>query len=287
MLVKGMSNAGLHDLYYLSMVSSWVAFYAGVAALFTVLNLLFALLYLAQPDCIAAVSPPGFWGAFFFSVETLTTVGYGQMHPATLYAHSVSSLESFVGIMSTALITGLTFARFSRPRARNEASSNPVIGLYDGQRSLMLRAANARKSTIVEATAQLYLLIRQQSGEGLAMRRLLDLPLLRDVHPIFFLSWTLIHPIDENSPLWGHTAQSLEEIGAEFILTISGSDESTTQDLRSRHHYSHKDLRWDHVFEDMLQVDAQGREHIDYARLHLTRPQAPSASPAAKTRAAH
>ena len=138
---------------------------------------------------------------------------------------------------------------------------------------LMVRAANARKSMITHASARLYLLIHQRSAEGQAMRRLLDLKLVREVHPMFFLSWTLLHPIDAHSPLWGHDAASLAEHKAELILTISGSDEITMQDLHSRHMYSHQDIRWNHVFEDMLQVDAQGREHVNYERLHSTRAQ--------------
>jgi len=270
-LVKGMAVSGLQDLYFLSMTSSWREFYGSVAALFVLLNMLFATLYMLIPDGITNLSPAGFWGAFFFSVETLATVGYGDMHPAVPATHALATVEVFTGMMSTAVITGLTFARFARPRARIIASRSMVICKYEGRTVLMLRAANARKSLIVQASAQLYLLMQQRSAEGIALRRLHDLQLVRSVHPMFFLSWTLMHTIDESSPLYGHSAESLAVHGAELILTIVGSDEITTQELRSRHHYTHQEIRWNHVFEDILSVDEEGREHVDYERLHLTR----------------
>lgn len=273
LLVRGLADSGLQDLYFRSMTSSWLRFYCSIAALFVVLNSGFAVLYLLQPGSIANAAPDGFWGAFFFSVETLATVGYGDMHPATLYAHLLATLEIFTGMMGIAVFTGLTFARFSRPRARIIASRALVICQYEGQTTLMLRAANARRSMLTHASARLYLLLHQRSEEGQTMRRLHDLKLVREVHPMFFLSWTLLHRIDQDSPLWGHDAQSLARHRAELILTISGSDEITAQDLHSRHLYSHQDLRWNHVFEDMLQTDAEGREHVNYQCLDATRAQ--------------
>ena len=281
--IKGMAPGGLHDLYTLSLTSSWLAFYASVAALFLALNLFFAALYNAVPGGIANQSPDGFWGAFFFSVETLATVGYGDMHPATVWAHCLATLEIFIGMTSIAVATGLTFARFSKPRARIIASRHPVICQYNGQPTLMLRAVNARKSMLVQASAQLYFLQEERSPEGHQLRRLHDLHLMREVHPMFFLSWTLIHVIDAHSPLFGLTADQLTQRRASLILTISGSDEITTQEMRSRHIYTADAIRWGHVFEDMLQLDAGGNEHIDYEHVHSTRAQVipPAAVPAA------
>lgn len=271
LFVRGLAAPSFHDIYYWCMTMTWPWFYGAVAALFGLINLVFATLYWLQPGCIANMAPADFWGAFFFSVETLATVGYGDMHPATVYAHVVATMEIFIGMMSIALITGLTFARFSRPRARIMASRHPVINTYNGQSVLMIRAANARKSMIVQANAQLYVLMAEESPEGHKLRRLLDLKLLREVHPMFFLSWTLIHVIDEHSPLWGHDADSLLDAGASLVLTIEGHDEVTMQDLRSRHLYKAQDIRWNHVFQDMLTIDATGREIVDYERLHDTK----------------
>ena len=272
--VKGMAVGGLHDVYSLSMTCNWLQFYSAIAGLFMLINLFFATLFSSLPGAIANQSPSGFWGAFFFSVETLATVGYGDMHPASNTAHWLATLEIFTGMTSIAVVTGLTFARFSRPRARIIASSNPVICSYEGTPTLMLRAVNGRRSTLEQASAKLYVLMQTRSSEGVELRRLLDLNLVRDIHPMFALSWTLMHVINESSPLFGMNAADLAACNADFILTISGSDEVTTQELRTRHIYRHHDLRWNHIFEDMLRTDADGREHIDYAHVHRIRPQA-------------
>ena len=270
--VKGMASGGLHDVYSHSMTCNWWQFYSAIAGLFMLINLLFAALFNGLPGAIANQSPTGFWGAFFFSVETLATVGYGDMHPASSTAHWLATLEIFIGMSSIAVVTGLTFARFTRPRARIIASNNLVVCDYEGVPTLMLRAVNGRRSMLEQASAQLYVLMQKRSAEGLELRRLLDLPLVRNVHPMFALSWTLMHVINESSPLFGMNAADLAACNADFILTISGSDEVTTQELRTRHIYRHSDMRWNHRFEDMLQIDADGREHIDYAHVHSVRP---------------
>jgi len=272
LLVRGLAAPGLHDIYHLSMTISWPQFYAWVAGLFMLLNLVFAALYDMAPGAISNLSPVGYWGAFFFSVETLATVGYADMHPATNYGHTIATLEVFIGMMSVAMITGLTFARFSRPRAKIVASRHAVINQFNGQKVLMIRAANARKSMIVQAFAKLHIMLMEQSPEGHRMRRLYDLKLVREEHPMFFLSWTLIHVIDDTSPLQGHDAESLLQSGAGLVLTVSGVDEVTTQDLSSRHIFAATDILWQHVFEDMLHVDAKGLEVVDYDRLDATRP---------------
>jgi inward rectifier potassium channel len=276
MWVKGLSSAGLHDMYHLSMTMSWPWFYGAVASFFVLVNLLFASLYALVPGSVANLAAGDFAGAFFFSVETLATVGYGDWHPASTYGHVLATTEIFVGMMIVALTTGLTFARFARPRVRIIASRNPVVNRYHGQMALMIRAANARKSMIVQASANLYVLLAERSPEGHNMRRLLDLKLLRRESPMFLLSWTLIHVIDESSPLWGHDADSLSKLAASLVLTINGHDEVTLQDMRSRHLYSVKDIRWNHRYRDMLSVDESGREFVDYEQLDATEPVAGS-----------
>ncbi len=270
-LVRGLSGAGALDLYHLSMTVSWPVFYAAMAGAFVLLNLIFAALYSLWPGCITNLSPEGFFGALFFSVETLATVGYGDMHPANLYAHIVASVEIFIGMMSIALMTGITFARFALPRSRIIASRHAVVAPYNGQPTLMVRAANARKSMIVQAYARMHLTRLERSSEGLSMRRLYDLKLLREEHPMFFLSWTLMHVIDENSPLWGVSAAQLSEQGASLVVTLTGSDEVTQQEARSRHIYNADEIRWNHDFQDMLDKDSLGRDVVDYERIHGTR----------------
>lgn len=271
--MRGLASMGLRDIYYLSMTTNWGWFYAGVFLIYLVLNTIFASLYWLEPGGIANLTPEGWWGDFFFSVETLSTVGYGDMHPVAVYTHLVAMVEAVVSIISIALITGLTFARFSRPRAQIVVAQNPVVCRYNGKLALMIRCANARRSTIAQASAKLYVLLPQKSMEGQQMRRFFALNLERNENPLFFLSWTLIHMIDESSPLWGMDEQALTEQATNLILTLQGYDEITAQDMYSRHIYSAADVRWGYEFEDMLNIDDQGREFVDYAHIHKIRKQ--------------
>ncbi|QEL56661.1 ion channel [Chromobacterium paludis] len=263
------------DLYHYCMTISWPRFYLFIAAAFIALNVLFAGLYQLQPNGIANQFPQGFLGAFFFSVETLATVGYGDMHPQTLYSHWISMLEIFIGMMSIALITGVTFARFSRPRARIVFTNHPVVRSLNGEQVLMLRAANARSNVIIDASARLRLLRHERSADGAVFRKLLDLQLTRDQHPMFLLGWTLMHKIDESSPLYGLDAAALAAGKAQLILSINGMDETTLQPMVARHAFPHQDIRWNHAFADLLYTDEDENDHVDYLRLQEVHPLRP------------
>src|SRR5271169_2518005 len=204
-VTEGIVRPLFHDLFHHFMTVSWPRLFATLAAFFLVFDVLFGLLYHLVPGCIANLSPPGFAGDFFFSVETLATVGYGDMHPQTAYGHSVAMIEIFIGLMSLALITGLMFARFSRPRARFLFARNAVVRPIDGKPTLMFRAANARQNVVQEASAQLRMLRDDVTQEGFRIRRIMDLPLVRAQHPLFVLGWNLMHVLDETSPLRDQT----------------------------------------------------------------------------------
>jgi inward rectifier potassium channel len=256
------------NAYHIFLTLSWPQFFVAAVILFCLLNTLFAGLYLLGDAPIANQYPAGFWGAFFFIVETLATVGYGDMHPATRYAHLVATVEIFFGMTGTAIVTGLMFARFSRPRAMIVFASHPVVRPLDDQQTLMIRAANARQNIILEASARLRLIRREVSSEGCAMRRLHDLKLVREQQPMFMLGWSLMHVIDESSPLYGLTPAQLNEQEAGLILTVNGVDETTTQPLQARHTYTADTIRWRSQYRDLLHVDAAGMTHMHFAHFH-------------------
>src|ERR1700722_17337737 len=245
---QGLSREVAHDLFHHFMTVSWPRLFGTLVAFFLAFDIFFGFLYALVPGSIANLNPPGFAGAFFFSVETLATVGYGDMHPQTLYGHVVAMAEIFVGLMSLALITGIMFARFSRPRARFLFTRNVVVRPIDGRTTLMIRAANLRQNVVQDASAHLYMLRDEVTPEGFRIRRVIDLPLIRSRHPMFVLGWTMMHAIDESSPLNGETAESLIESDPIFVLSMSGSDQSTGQTLTARATYSHRDIRWDATF---------------------------------------
>lgn len=275
-LTYGLPRRPWQDLYHLFMTVSWPTLFASYAGFFALFNLIFAALYQAQPADIANLNPGGYWGRFFFSVETLATVGYGDMHPQTVYAHVIASIEIFTGMMSLALITGMMFARFSRPTARILFARHAVVRQFDGRLTLMLRAANARQNVIMEATAQLRLIRDEQTTEGYRMRRIYDLPLRRREQPMFLYGWSLMHVIDETSPLSGASFESLRRAKAFLLLTIGGIDETTGQTLMSRYQYHASSLRWDHTFTDIFTTGEDGIDRFDYTKFHDVEPLVPT-----------
>ena len=262
----------LQDLYHHFMTVSWTRLFATIIAFFLVFDLIFGCLYNAVPGCIANLNPPGFLGAFFFSVETLATVGYGDMHPQSLYGHVVAMGEIFVGVLMLAVITGIMFARFSRPRARFMFAKLAVVRPLDGKLTLMFRAANARQNVVQEASAVLRMLRDEVTPEGYRIRRIVDLPLLRSRHPVFSLGWTLMHAIDEASPLRLESAETLAATQTIFIVSLSGTDETTGQMLMARAEYASEAIRWNQAFRDILETQPDGSLHIDYGKFDEVEP---------------
>jgi inward rectifier potassium channel len=267
-VTQGIATPLFHDLFHHFMTVSWPRLFGTLATFFLVFDLLFGFLYYLVPGCIANLNPPGFAGDFFFSVETLATVGYGEMHPESFYGHSVAMIEIFVGLMSLALITGLMFARFSRPHARFLFTRNAVVRPVAGKSTLIFRAANERQNVVQDASARLRMLRDEVTDEGYRIRRIVDLPLLRSQHPMFSLGWTIMHVIDAASPLCSETAESLSNSKTAFILSVSGTDENTGQTLMARSEYSSDDIRWNATFHDILEESPDGTLHVDYGRFH-------------------
>jgi len=266
-LVYGMPVQTWGDFYHSALTMRWPTFFASLAGVFVLLNGLFACLYQLGTEPIAHQYPDGFLGAFFFSVETLATVGYGDMHPQTIYAHIVATLEIFVGMSGVALATGLVFARFSRPRAMIMFARNVVVHPIEGRMTLMVRAANARQNVIAEAGAKLRLIRVETSSDGYRLRRIHDLKLVRDQHPLFTLGWNLMHVIDESSPLHGVTPDMLASQHATLHVVIEGSDESTAQTMQARYSWSDRHIRWQHRYVDLMS-DTDGVSTMDYTHFH-------------------
>jgi inward rectifier potassium channel len=258
------------DLYHRSMTVYWPVFFGSAALIFILLNAIFGLLYWLGNDPIANVSPdlPLPLSLFYFSIETLATVGYGDMHPQTNYGHLVATIEIFTGMSFLAVMTGLIFARFSRPRARFVFAEHPVVATHQGQSTLMMRVANARNNTISQANARLWLFRLERTAEGHQLRRFYELKLDRQEHPMFALSWTLLHKIDENSALFGVTTEELDKSDAALALNVGGIDDSSAQHLYARKLYYHTDIRWRHRYRDITSISPQGRLLIDYGKFH-------------------
>ena len=265
---QGLSRRIWDDIYHRALIMRWPVFFGLAATAFLLLNTIFAGIYQLGTQPIANQYPRGFAGAFFFSVETLATVGYGDMHPQTVYAHVVATVEIFTGMACIAVMTGLIFSRFSRPRAKIIFANHPVVRVIDGRQTLMIRAANTRQNVIAEASAQLHLLRLEASPEGFRLRKIHDLRLVRDRHPIFVLSWSLMHVIDESSPLYGETPETLESTQSAFLLSLEGIDETTSQPMLARQQWSHKELRWNHRYLDLVRLDDSGVNVIDYSVFH-------------------
>src|SRR6516162_894382 len=201
---KGVSRFDLRDPYHLAVALSWPQFLAALLALYLSVNVVFAILFWLAPGSVAHARPGAFADAFFFSVQTLATVGYGKMYPATLYGHVVVAFEIVSGLAFTAILTGLTFVCFSRPRAKLVFAPNPVVAMHNTKPTLMLQVANGRPGVLSDATAKLNVLLSERAADGRLLRRAQELRLERAHIPLFPLSWTLMHVLDEKSPLYGY-----------------------------------------------------------------------------------
>lgn len=257
------------DVYHFVLARGWPTFFAIVAATFLAANLLFASLYLLQPGCIAHARPGSFEDAFYFSVQTIATIGYGGMYPLTRYAHIVVVIEAMTGMLGIAVITGLTFTRFARPSARVLFANKITVTPRDGVQHLMFRMANWRRNRIVEAQLRVVLLVTERTREGEVLRRQVDVPLVRDRTALFFLTWTAMHKIDADSPFHGPAAlEGLAERRGELYLSLMGFDETIGQTIHARHEYVLSDIVVGARFADVLGNDARGRFQIDYRKFH-------------------
>ncbi|APR84668.1 Kef-type K+ transport system protein [Minicystis rosea] len=264
----GGKKAYLADLYHFFLIATWRRVIAMFMAVYTGINALFACLYLAGGNCIQGATPGSFGDAFFFSVQTFSTIGYGCMSPKTTYANVLTTIEAFVSLLAVAMATGLTFAKFSRPTARVLFSNKLVIGTRNGKPMLTLRMANERGNDIIEASLRVTILKPEISAEGERIRRLHDITLIRSDTPLFTISFTAFHIIDETSPLYGETAESLQREAMRFIVTVTGLDATFAQTIHARHIYEARDVAWNARFVDVLSSRPDGRLQMDLSKFH-------------------
>src|SRR5580704_10668450 len=265
---------GLHlsfwaDISHRCMTASWPAFIGGAVLVFIAFNAVFAAFYWIGDQPISNVPGGAYIDYIYFSIETLSTAGYGDMHPQTHYGHFVAATELFTGIFSMSLMTGLIFARFSRPNSRLLFADNPVVSNHDGKPTLMVRFVNERHNIIGNANAKLWLLRNEVSLEGARVRRFYELPLFRNEHPALALSWTLYHAIDEQSPLYGLNADDLAATAASLVVVVTGYDVVAAQIIHGRKSYDHSDIRFGQRYADIIVNTVEdGRVRVDYSRFH-------------------
>jgi inward rectifier potassium channel len=274
----GLRNTPLRDLYHSLLTTTWSQFFGLVLAAYLGANLIFASGYLAIGDGIEEARPGNFSDAFFFSVQTMATIGYGKMAPRGLEANLLVTMEALVGLLGLALVTGLVFAKFSRPTARVLFSRNAVITTFDGVPSLLFRMANERGNQIAEAQAHLVLLRTERTPEGEEVRRVHDLRLRRGQSAFFAFTWLVVHPITPDSPLFGETAATMQERDLDLVASVTGLDETLSQSVHARHSWSVEQILWRHRFVDVLVTLPDGRRAIDYRKFHEVAPDDPRPS---------
>ena len=272
----GLRDPWLGDFYHHLLTLPWWAFLAGLALVYLGLNALFAGFYLLGSGAIANARPGSFADAFFFSVETISTIGYGQMSPGTLYGNIVMTVEAMAGLTLLAVSAGLVLARFTRPTSRVMFSKVAVVTPFNGVPTLSFRLANERRNQILEAQVSVTLVRDERTAEGEWIRRFYDLQLGRQRSPIFAMTFTVMHPIDQASPLSNATASSLATEAVEIVVTVTGLDETMSQPVHARTSYLAHEVLWDHRFVDVFTRTKDGRLAIDYRRFHDTEPLEPA-----------
>ena len=263
-------NFDWRDTYHFILTLSWPGFAGLVFGIYLLINFIFAVLYLLDPHAVADMSPGSFSDAFFFSVETLATVGYGHMYPESFYGHLVTMLEIMVGMFGLAVITGLIFVRFSRPTARIHFSKVAVIAPFDGVPNLMIRVANLRHTAMVEPDFRIILLRNSITAEGEDVRRFRALKLEFDHLIAFPAVLTVRHRIDEESPLFGMTPEDFRQQDIRLIASIVGVDTVIVAPVESFGDYNNDQIEWNRRFVEIYDQNEKGEWTVDYGRIDET-----------------
>jgi len=264
------SNAFI-DFYHLVVRMTWPRFLASFVIVFLAINFLFGFLYSLEHDSIAGLKGIGFLEYFFFSVQTLATIGYGSLYPQTFYGHVLVTIEAMFGLLGVGMFAALAFARISLPRSRVVFSKTAVVSDFEGCPALMFRMANERNNRIIGAEVELSLFIQVTTKEGQSMRRIYDLNLARNHTPMLALTWLVIHPLDANSPLSKLSQEELAKADFALVATVKGLDETVSQMIHSNYTYTFEDIKWNHRFVDLFRNnESGGKAFIDQTLIHDT-----------------
>jgi inward rectifier potassium channel len=269
---KGVSRFDMRDPYRLAVTLTWPQFLAALLALYLAVNVVFATLFWLVPGSVANARPHSFADAYFFSIETAATVGYGEMYPATAYGRVVAATEIPCGLAFTAILTGLTFVRFSRPRAKLVFAASPVVAMHNGKPTLMVRIGNGRAAVLTDGTATLNVFFLDTTAEGRSFRRAQELRLERAHIPIFTIFWTLMHVLDEQSPLHGYDSARAIEADARVFVTLEARDPTLATVVQDVRYYAPQDIRFGMRYADTVSFGRDGTPVADLRRIGAMEP---------------
>lgn len=264
----GGPSRDIGDVYHVLLGLPWWAILIVMAVCFCFISYVFAVLYWLGGDCIQGARAGHVIDYFYFSVQTLATIGYGGMTPRGDYANALVCVEAFIGMICFAVMTGLIFSKFSIPHSRVIFSHQATVSNKDGRPALTFRLANARGNQVIETRVNLTMIRIETTAEGETLRRLHRLPLAASETPVFALTFTGTHYIDEGSPLHGLKAADLEASKTEFVVTVMGTDATIGQAVHARHSYSYNEIVWGHRLADTLSVGSDGRPVLDFRKFH-------------------
>jgi inward rectifier potassium channel len=273
--VVGVHDRPWGDPYDLLLRTPWWVGVSVLVTAFLLVNAVFAFAYMMTGGVYGA-QPHSWLDAFFFSVQTLGTLGYGAMYPETLGAHVLVTVEVMLGIFILALAAGVIFTKFSSVRARVQFARHAVIAPWDGVPTLMFRLGNERRSRVIDASIRAVLMRTERTLEGVQFYRMVDLALERARNPSLSRSWTVMHRITESSPLWQATPESLALAEAEFQITLTGLDETSSQSLHAAGQYDNAEVKWGARHADILTELPGGRLRVDMTRFNETVPTTPT-----------
>ena len=269
---KGVSKYDWADPYGMAVRLGWRRFLVTIICIYVLFTAFFAFAYMLEPGAVGNARPHAFFDYFFFSLETLATVGYGELFPATFYGHCVAAAEILTGVFFSAILTGLVFVRFSKPRAKFVFADHPVVTMHNGIPTLMLRVGNGRAAVLADARVKMSVLLTEDSKEGTSFRRTHELLLARSSIPVFALTWTIMHAIDEHSPLHGLDASAFVTDDVRMFVSLEARDPDLATIVHELHDYDPSDVMFGMRYADVITLDESKRPTADMTRMSEMEP---------------